>query len=80
MKHYVYVIRSVSSGRFYTGQTNNLENRFFAHNNGLSPYTKGKGPWILVYSEEFDSRSEAMIREKFLKTGKGREFLKGEIE
>jgi len=37
--------------------------------------TKNRGPWGLVYQERYGSRSEAMIREKFLKSGKGREML-----
>ena len=58
------------------GHTNNIERRIIEHNSGLSPYTKNRGPWVLVYSEAFESRGEAMKRERFLKSGKGREFLK----
>jgi len=72
----VYILRSESSGKLYTGQTDNLERRISAHNKGLSRYTNGRGPWKLIYSEEFITRSEALIREKYLKTGKGREFIK----
>ena len=60
----------------YTGHTQDLESRLAAHNRGLSRYTKQRGPWVLVYSEEFETRSEAMKREKFFKSGKGREALK----
>jgi putative endonuclease len=77
MAYFVYVLKSESSGKSYVGQTQNLEKRLWAHNNGLSPYTKGRGTWELVYHEEFETRVEAMKREKFLKTGKGREFLMG---
>jgi putative endonuclease len=76
---YVYVIRSKSSGKLYTGQTADLDSRLKAHNLGFSPFTKNKGPWEVIYSEEYLSRSEAMNREKFLKSGKGREFLKSII-
>ncbi len=72
---YVYILRSLSNNKLYTGHTNNLENRINAHNTGKSKYTKGRGPWKLMYFEEFESRGEAMKREKFLKTGKGRELL-----
>ena len=78
-KYFTYVLQSLKSGKTYIGQTNDLENRVKAHNEGRSPYTKGRGPWKLIYHEEFHSRSEAMEREKFLKTGKGREFLKSII-
>ena len=73
----VYIIKN-PQGVLYKGQTNNLTRRLKEHNlvNGsFSKYTKNKGPWILVYKEEFNSRGEAMKREKFFKTGKGREEL-----
>jgi putative endonuclease len=75
----VYVLKSLTTGKLYIGQTQDLETRVSSHNNGLSPYTKNRGPWALVYKEEFSTRSEAMVRERFLKTGKGREFLKRQI-
>ena len=39
-------------------------------------FTKGRGPWELIYWEEFKTRTEAIKREHFLKSGKGREFLR----
>ena len=71
----VYVLSSSSTGKRYIGQTSNLSLRLKAHNTGESKYTKNRGPWRVIYQEEFSTRSEAMAREKFLKTGKGREFL-----
>jgi putative endonuclease len=77
---FVYVIYSDSFKRKYIGHTEDLERRIVEHNNGLlGVYTKKKGPWRLVYFEEYQSRSEAMKREKELKTGKGRDFLKLKI-
>jgi putative endonuclease len=77
----VYVIKSQSKGTYYVGQTEDLERRMKEHNEGLlGRYTKQKGPWILVYTESYSTRSEAMKREKYLKTGVGREFLKGKIK
>ncbi len=72
----VYVIRSKSNNRKYIGQTNNLDRRIDEHNTRKHRFTSGKGPWELVYQESFATRTEAMRREKFLKSGKGREFLK----
>ncbi len=72
---YVYVLRSLSNGKRYVGQTSNLDKRFKAHNSADSRYTKSGIPWKLIYSETYKTRSEAMKRELYLKTGKGREFL-----
>jgi len=72
---FVYVLKSESTGKRYIGQTNNLEYRVKKHNEGRSRYTKNRGPWDLVYSEKIETRAGAIRREKFLKSGKGREFL-----
>jgi len=71
----VYVIQNLQ-GKIYIGQTDDLIVRLKKHNNNQNRYTKNKGPWQLVYTEEYPTRSQAMIREKELKTGKGRDFLK----
>ncbi len=73
---YIYVLRSQTTGRFYTGQTASIPERKQKHEQGLSPSTKGRGPWDLVHQEEFATRAEAMRRERELKTGKGRNELK----
>ncbi|MBI5357374.1 GIY-YIG nuclease family protein [Candidatus Saccharibacteria bacterium] len=70
----VYVLTN-QSGTRYVGQTKDIDKRIVAHNTNMSRYTKNKGPWKLVYSEDFETRSEAMKREKYFKTGKGRELL-----
>jgi putative endonuclease len=54
-----------------------LSSRIRQHNNGLVNYTSKYCPWKLVYFEEFETRAEAMRREMFFKSGKGREFLRG---
>jgi len=74
--YYVYVIYSLSYNNYYTGSTENLENRLKEHNSGKCKYTSGRMPWQLVYKEEYSTRSEAMRREKFLKSGQGRKLLK----
>jgi len=72
---YVYVLQSESTKRFYTGFTADLEQRVGQHNSGVTKSTKNRGPWKLVYTEKYDSRAEAMGRERALKSGKGREQL-----
>ena len=77
MKNFtVYVLYSDVYDKIYIGQTENLERRLFEHNNGsLSKYTKRYMPRKVIYSEKYKSRSEAFIREKQLKSQKGREFI-----
>ena len=71
----VYVLISIRYGSRYIGSTNNLASRFKEHNKGRCKYTKTRMPWKLIYVENFETRSEAMKREKFLKSGQGRKFL-----
>ena len=73
---YVYILRSLSTGRFYVGFTSDLTQRLGQHNEGLTKSTRNRGPWELVYQEEFASKTEAARRERFLKTGRGREELR----
>ena len=72
----VYVIESEIDGRLYVGFTSNLERRLKEHNNGKTRSTKGYIPWVLVYTEEINNRPAAREREKYLKTGSGKEYLK----
>ncbi len=76
MSYYVYVLRSEVADSSYVGHTNNLATRLTQHNNGNSISTRSKRPWKLVYQEEFLTRSEAMKRERYFKTVKGRIELK----
>ena len=76
MGYFVYVLFSKSYNQHYVGSTQDLEKRIWAHNEGLSRFTKGRRPWRLVYKEEYQTRGDAMKREKFLKSGQGREFIK----
>ena len=69
---YVYVLRSESSARTYVGQSKDIDNRVAEHNSNKNKATKNKGPWKLVHSEEFGTRSEAVMRERYFKTVAGR--------
>ncbi len=77
--HFVYVLQSEVDGRLYKGMTNNLEKRIDQHNSGKNRSTKGFLPWVLVYHEVFSTQIEARAREKFFKSGVGREFLKDKL-
>jgi putative endonuclease len=74
---FVYIIYSTKAAKKYIGQTSNLTLRMEQHNtNHYLSYTNNKGPWSLIHSEEFQTRSEALAREKMLKSGVGRDWIK----
>ena len=70
-----YVMRSLKDGGFYVGMSSSVERRLKEHNSGYTRSTRSRRPFELVYVERCDSRLEARKREKFLKSGAGREFL-----
>ena len=74
--HYVYVLRSTVSGRMYTGCTSDLRKRLFEHRDNKSPYTKSRGPYELIYYEACLDDKDAYAREKYLKTGMGKRYIK----
>ena len=73
--YYIYVLSSDKTGRRYTGSCENVDQRLRQHNTGQSKSTRAGRPWTLVYTEEFRTRAEAVRRERFLKTGAGRDEL-----
>ena len=77
---YVYAIRSLERNYIYVGLTNNLERRIYQHNNGLNSTTRAYAPFVLIYSMTFHTRVEARRKEKYLKSGVGKEFLRGLIQ
>ena len=73
----VYILFSKKHKKTYTGFTSNLIERFKSHNVlGVKGYTIKYRPWEVVYIEFFTSKADALIKEKFLKAGNGREFIK----
>jgi putative endonuclease len=80
MPFYVYVLRSVSSGRSYVGQTEDVAKRLAEHNSNRAPSTKNRGPWELVRQEEYATRSEAAKRERQIKGMKSRRWIEELLE
>ena len=76
---YVYVLRSESDSGFYIGFSTNLRARLRQHQEGVSLATKSRGPWELIYYEAYTEREDAEGREKFLKSGAGRRFLRAQL-
>ncbi|SOC79610.1 putative endonuclease [Salinimicrobium sediminis] len=74
--YYVYAISSLSRTYIYVGLTDNHERRIKQHNSGLNKTTKPYLPFKVIYLEEFQDRPSARKREKYLKSGIGKEFLK----
>lgn len=73
---YVYAIRSEVDGRIYVGFSANLDRRLIEHNSGKTRSTKAYAPWVLIYYEEVIGRLAARAKEKYYKSGIGKEFLK----
>jgi putative endonuclease len=72
---YCYVLRSQKTGRRYVGSCEDLIERIHRHSAGESKATKHGAPWVLVRSESFATRAEAAQRERYYKTGRGRDEL-----
>ena len=71
----LYILFSPSLQRYYVGFTNDLERRLAEHNRKKGKFTDKGIPWSLVYTEVFQSKQEAMDREKFIKSRKSRQFI-----
>jgi putative endonuclease len=69
-------ISSLEKNYIYVGLTDNLDRRFFEHNSGKNKTTKPYKPFTLIYFEECTTRIEARFREKYFKSGIGKEKLK----
>ncbi|MCF7826756.1 MAG: GIY-YIG nuclease family protein [Candidatus Marinimicrobia bacterium] len=63
MNYTLYILKSLSTGNLYIGQTNNFARRLKQHEDDRSYSTKGRGPWSVMKTIQFDSRSEAMSLE-----------------
>ncbi|QQS69821.1 GIY-YIG nuclease family protein [Candidatus Saccharibacteria bacterium] len=74
----VYVLYNAVANKIYIGQTNNLKVRLASHNNKRGNHftAKFEGDWELIYSESVATRSEALQRERQLKSSRGRAFVK----
>jgi putative endonuclease len=77
----VYALYSPKFDEIYIGYSTNAKKRLASHNHKRNKsYTKRYQPWKIVFTEEFDTRSEAMRRERELKTAKGREYVWSKVK
>lgn len=77
---YVYLLISKKNNNWYIGCTNDLRERFKEHNSGKSKYTKDFMPWELIYYEAGMNKKDAYRRERYLKSGNGRKWLKNRLK
>jgi putative endonuclease len=73
---FVYVIESVSDQTWYTGMAKSVINRLKEHNAGKNRFTKGHMPWKIIFIEEFPDWKTARLKEKYLKTAAGKNWLR----
>ena len=78
--YYIYVIQSEKDELFYTGFTRDLQNRLYEHNTGKVASTKNRRPFRLIYFEACLNEQDATAREKYLKTGMGKRYLKNRLK
>ena len=78
--HYTYVIQSKKDNRWYTGYASDLRKRFNDHNAGKVNSTKNRGPFELIYYEACLDKRDAIARERYLKSGMGKRYLKNRLK
>jgi putative endonuclease len=79
MFYYTYILKSKKDNKLYTGYANDLRKRLLQHNTGKSTYTKGRGPFSIIYYEACLSEEKARSRELYLKSGMGKRYLKNRL-
>ncbi|MFC1881519.1 GIY-YIG nuclease family protein [Thermodesulfobacteriota bacterium] len=75
-----YVLLSEKDGRFYTGSTNDLKRRLDEHKAGKVESTKRRKPFKLIYYEVCINEKDARKREKYLKSGMGKKYLRNRLK
>lgn len=78
--HVVYVLRNKKTKTWYTGFSHDLRKRLDEHAAGKKGYTRNRGPYELIYFEACRNEHDARAREKYLKTGMGKRYLKNRLK
>jgi putative endonuclease len=76
---YAYVLKSLNHNYYYKGHCENLDVRLKQHNSGATESIKPYIPFEVVYVEEFKTKEEATVREKYFKSSAGRRYLKHKL-
>ena len=74
-KFFVYILQSLKDFSFYVGQCDDFDRRMSKHYDGMSKYTSSRKPLRLRYIEIFESRQEALKREKQIKKMRSRKYI-----
>lgn len=77
---YVYILESQKDTMWYTGCTSDLQKRILEHAKGENTSTKSRGPFKLIYYEACLDKYDARAREKYLKSGMGKRYLKNRLK
>lgn len=77
--HYIYILKSTKDGKYYTGFSSDLKKRLKEHNSGNVQSTRNRRPLELIYYEAYQEKTQALKREKFLKTTKGKLQLRKQL-
>jgi len=82
MNHYfyTYVLLSLKDGMFYTGYTRDVHERMRLHHAGVVPSTSNRLPVRLIYFEACLSQADALAREKYLKSGMGKRYIRNRLK
>lgn len=78
--YYTYILKSKLNGKLYTGFTHDLRKRLSQHDTNKSVYTKYRGPYDLIYYEACLDEKDAKYRELYLKSGRGKAYLKSRLK
>jgi putative endonuclease len=79
MFYYVYILKSNKDNQWYTGYTADLRKRIKLHNDGLVESTKNRRPLDLIYFEGCINQQDATRREKYLKSGNGKIYIRNRL-
>ena len=77
---YIYILLSLKDGMFYTGYSKQIDVRMEQHHAGLCYSTRDRRPLMLIYYEACLSRQDALAREKYLKSGMGKRYIRNRLK
>lgn len=77
---YTYVLLSLNDGMFYTGYTRGIDERMRQHHAGLVPSTADRRPFCLIYYEACLSQKDSIARERYLKSGMGKRYIRNRLK